>query len=136
MADASPFYFGGLYFKPESIGTCWSMREQKESSNDNLLPCDCDAQDDPVLVAKIMGVIEQHHREKHITACPTCLRNTMLSVAALAHLESAMQLFVSAGISSSGQRLTKMFAEVAHDHMEAMVDVAVPRRDRGSGQRH
>ena len=112
------------------------MREQKTYSNDSLHPCDCDAQDDPVLVAKIMGVIEQHHKEKHITACPTCLRNTMLSVAALAHLESAMQLFVSAGRSSSGQRLTEMFAEVAHERMEAMVDVAVPRGVRGSARRH
>ena len=112
------------------------MREQKTYSNDDLLPCDSDAQDDPVLVAKIMGVIEQHHKEKHITACPTCLRNTMLSVAALAHLESAMQLFVSGGRSSSGQRLTEMFAEVAHERMEAMVDVAVPRGVRGSARRH
>ena len=112
------------------------MREQQNSSNDTLLTCDCDAREDPVLVAKIMGLIEQHHKEKHITGCPTCLRNTMLSVAALAHIESAMQLFVSAGISSSGQRLTKMFAEVAHERMEAMVDVAVPRGDGGSPRRH
>src|SRR5882672_8088183 len=112
------------------------MREQKTYSNDNLLPCDCDAQDDPVLVAKIMGVIEQHHKEKHITACPTCLRNTMLSVAALAHLESAMQPFVSGGRSRLGQRLTTMFAEVAHDRMEAVADVALPRGDRGCARRH
>jgi hypothetical protein len=136
MAEASPFFFGSRYFKPESIGTAWSMREQKKYSNDNLLTCDCDAQEDPVLVAKIMGLIEQHHKEKHITACPICLRNIMLSVAALAHLESVMQLFVSGEIPCLGQRLTKMFAEVAHDRMEAMVDVAVPRGDRGSTRRH
>ena len=112
------------------------MREQKKLSNDDLLTCDCDAQDDPVLVAKILGVIEQHHQDKHITACPTCLRNTMLSVAALAHLESVMQLFVSGGRSSLGQRLTKMFAEVAHDRMELVADVALPRGDRGCARRH
>jgi hypothetical protein len=112
------------------------MREQKTYSIDSLLPCDCDAQDDPVLVAKILGVIEQHHKEKHIAGCPTCLRNIMLSVAALAHLESAMQFFVSAGISSSGQRLTKMFAELAHDRMEAVADVTAPRGARDSARRH
>ena len=112
------------------------MREQKTYSNDDLLPCGCDAEDDPVLVAKILALIERHHKEKHITACPTCLRNIMLSVAALAHIESVMQLFVSGEIPCLGQRMTKMFAEVAHDRMEAMVDVALPRGDRGSTRRH
>jgi hypothetical protein len=40
------------------------------------------------LVEEIMRTIEQYHKGKEADPCPVCLRNTLLAVAALLHVQS------------------------------------------------
>jgi hypothetical protein len=59
------------------------------NKKDNCLGCEFDLTHELTLTAKIMRVIAGYNQEEHIKPCSVCMRNTMLAVAALLHLEAA-----------------------------------------------
>jgi hypothetical protein len=92
------------------------MSEQGNGTN-NVSKYGCDY--DLVLAAKIMSWIEQYHQDEDIAPEPVSLRNTMLAVAALLHLESI-------GYDSEDARET--FAKIACAQLDEMMQVEIVTR--------
>ncbi len=72
------------------------------------------------LVEKVLHLIERHHQEKHITPNITSLRNTMLAISALLHLEC---------IKTQGLP-GETFEEAAKDQLNIVTDAASTIRQR------
>jgi hypothetical protein len=51
--------------------------------------CDFNIEHEQALVSELMRVIERYNKREDIDFCPLCLRDTMLAVAALLHIEAA-----------------------------------------------
>lgn len=72
------------------------------------------------LVEKIMRAIDQFNRDVKASPCPACLRDVMLAVAALLHIEAARL----EGKSAPAKALEDRFAEAARDRLEAVIQAA------------
>ena len=69
-----------------------------------VVDCDYSEVHELPLVQRIMRTIEQYNREQQAEPCPACLRDAMLTVAALMHLrESAAGMPIYAGDSTLEQ---------------------------------
>jgi len=78
------------------------------------------------LVEKIMQVIGSYDQDKRINPCPRCLRDTMLAVAGLLHLEAAKLDAAKQGKPPvKGKRFEDEFAKVARARLKAVAE-AVP----------
>jgi hypothetical protein len=96
---------------------------------------DLNARSDCGLVLKIMRTVERFNRDEHINPDPRSLRDTMLAVAALLHIEA---IKVDGGnqlaAAGDGEQLRETFASAACRQLDAVVEAAaIIRRDQTSG---
>ena len=90
-------------------------QEPCEYGNPN---CNFGCKHEQLLVGEIMRLIERYSKKKEVSPCPSCLRDTMLSVAALLHLEAAKSGTGKAGKPRSGKHLGDAFAKAARNRLE------------------
>ncbi len=102
-------------------------------SEDECCPngtADCNFRDahELTLVEKLMRTIERYNKSEKLTLCPVCLRDTMLAVAALLHVQSNK---VNPDLSGNAD-LEAGFAEAAigrlRDVIEAASSIFYPRK--------
>jgi hypothetical protein len=89
---------------------------------------DCEFGDthEMALTEKIMHMIGRYNDDAAITPCPECLRDTMLSMAALLQLEAARLDSANRGKPLiKGKRFDEQFAEAARDRMQAVIETVV-----------
>src|SRR5262245_41810654 len=92
---------------------------------------DFGARGDYGLVLKIMHAIECYNRDEHIDPNPHSLRDTMLAVAALLHLEATkIDSMDQPGAAEDGEALRKTFTGAAWCQFDAIIAAAaIIRRD-------
>jgi hypothetical protein len=95
------------------------MSDQNPCANGSP-DCDFDDKHELLLVGEVMRIIGRYSKNKEISPCPSCLRDTMLSVAALLHLEAAKAEAVKAQKPRFGKRLGDTFANAARRHLETV----------------
>ena len=105
MKDADP--------AQTELDACMSGQDGGADGGDNS---GAGAEYDLALAEKIMRTIERYIQDEEINPDPLSLRNTMLAVAALLHLQS---------VEINGDALQETFAEAASGQMEAVMQVAV-----------
>jgi hypothetical protein len=91
--------------------------------------CEFDNEHELELVSELMRVIGSYNRKEDIDACPRCLRNTMLAVAALLHLDAARIESERAGKPRAGTKymgnaLAKAARQALEDVTEAKATMA------------
>jgi hypothetical protein len=99
------------------------MREQDSYLNSCLIgsaSCGLGEQHELALVQTIMQTIKHYGDREHVEPCPRCLRNSMLTVAALLHLEAAR---IDAHASGRSEAFDDDFAEVARERLQAVTEV-------------
>ena len=75
------------------------------------------------LVEKIMRAIGLHGQNEHINPCPLCLRDTILTVAGLLHIEATRLDPEKAGKSPvGGERFEEAFAKAARERLTAVIE--------------
>ena len=80
------------------------------------------------LTQEIMGVIGRYHQHQHIDPSPLWLRNTMLAVAALLHLEAAtVARAKSRKTAVGGKSIIEEFTEAASERLEAVTEASLAR---------
>jgi hypothetical protein len=103
------------------------MREQGSYLNNCLIgsgSCDFGDQHELALVRAVMQTIKHYGEREHVEPCPKCLRDALLNVAALLHLEAAKIGVPSFGRSSvEAKGFDHDFAEVARARLEAVADI-------------
>jgi hypothetical protein len=82
--------------------------------------CDFEDKHELSLVGEVLRTIERYSKKQGIRSCPSCLRDTMLSVAALLHLEAAKIGTAKTGKLFSGKRLGDTFAKAARSRLETV----------------
>jgi hypothetical protein len=102
------------------------MSDQKPCENGSP-NCDFDHKHEQLLVGELMRTIERYSNKKKISPCPSCLRDTIISVAALLHLEAAEVETAKTGKQRSAKRLGDTFAKVARSHLEAVGQASILR---------
>jgi hypothetical protein len=76
---------------------------------------------DPKLAARILAAIEDYNRENQIVPSPAPLRDTMLAVAALLHLDAA-RASPAKSVLLADDVVFDGFAEAAREQMRAVTD--------------
>jgi len=84
--------------------------------------CDYSEMHELTLVEKILRTIEQYNKEKNADPCPSCLRDAMLAVAALLHIEAAR--LEGENLVGGGEALEEEFGEAALDRLRAVTQAA------------
>jgi hypothetical protein len=95
------------------------MIDQKSCENGSQ-DCDFDRKHEQLLVGELMQTIERYSKKNKINSCPSCLRDTMLSIAALLHLEAAKAGTAKTGKQRPGKRLGETFAKAARSQLESV----------------
>jgi hypothetical protein len=104
------------------------------NKKDNCLGCEFDITHELALTANIMRTIAGYNQDEDINPCPVCLRDTMLAVAALLHLEAA-KLDPEKPTKShfAGKSFAEAFIKAARDHLQAVIEADVIR---STSQKH
>jgi hypothetical protein len=93
--------------------------------------CHFDLTHEVALTKAIMRVIGRYSEEEHINLCPVCLRDTMLAVAALLHLEAARLDPEKPGKPPvAGKRSEEAFAKAARERLKAVIEADAIRAGR------
>jgi hypothetical protein len=85
--------------------------------------CDYSETHELTLVGTIMRTIEQYHKDVNADPCPVCLRDTMLAVAALLHLQAARIDGVNPRLGADGF-FEEDFGEAARESLRAVAETA------------
>jgi hypothetical protein len=99
------------------------MREQDNHVNNCLIgsaSCSLGSQHELAPVQTIMQTIRRYGERELIEPCPKCLRKTMLTIAALLHLEAAR---IDAHTSGRSEAFDDDFAEVAREQLKAVTEI-------------
>jgi hypothetical protein len=72
---------------------------------------------DPILVKRVMAVIEDYVREKNALPSPAPLRDTMLAVAAVLHIDA-----VRTGGAGDYESIVEGFSESARKQVRAVIE--------------
>jgi hypothetical protein len=97
------------------------MSERDRCRNGNP-DCKFDHEHELALASELMRAIGGYSRRENIEACPLCLRDTMLAIAALLHLEAAR---IGSEISRTPRACTKQLSNaLAKAARKALEDVA------------
>ncbi len=84
--------------------------------------CDFAEKHELVLASKILRMIEGYSQETRTYPCPKCLRNSIMAIAALLHLEaSKIDEDGSVGHLSKGTCFVDAFAETARERMHSII---------------
>ena len=106
------------------------LSDERNCPNDGN-NCDFTGADELALTKEIMGVIGRYHQHQHIDPSPLWLRNTMLAVAALLHLEAVtVARAKSQKTAVDGKRIIEEFAEAASERVEAVIGASPARVTR------
>ena len=90
--------------------------------------CDFTTAHELALTKEIMGGIGRYRQDEHIDPCPLCLRDTMLAVAALLHLEAVtVARAKSRKTAVGGKRIIEEFTEAASERLEAVIGASPAR---------
>ena len=73
------------------------------------------------LVEKVMREIEQYNKERDTDPCPVCLRDAMLAVAALLHMEAG-RLGAAPSLAGGPEALEEEFGEAAREKLRAIAE--------------
>jgi hypothetical protein len=73
-----------------------------------------------MLVEEIMRAIEQYNKSKQTEPCPACLRDTMLAVAALLHVQSGR----TSVRADQAKRAEAEFGEAALGRLRDVIEAA------------
>jgi hypothetical protein len=94
--------------------------------------CDLGARSDYDLVLKIMQTVERHNRDEQINPDPRSLRDTMLAVAALLHIEAIkMDCGSRRAAAEDREQFREAFAGAARCQLDAVAEAAaIIRRDQ------
>jgi hypothetical protein len=103
------------------------------NEKDNCLGCEFDITHELALTDKIMRTIGGYREDEDINPCPMCLRDTMLAVAALLHLEAARLYPETCKPHAGSKHLDEAFAKAACDRLQAVIEADVIRV---AGQKH
>jgi hypothetical protein len=95
------------------------MSDQQPCENGNP-NCDFDDKHELSLVGEVLRTIERYSKRKKISPCPSCLRDSMLSVAAILHLEATKIETAKTRKPHSGKRLGDTFAKSARSRLESV----------------
>jgi hypothetical protein len=123
-------YSDDLSITVQRIGM--SDQEPCENGNPN---CDFNDKHEQLLVGEIAQMIQRYSKKQKISFCPSCLCDTMLSVAALLYLEAAQAETVKIGKPRSSKRLGDAFAKAARNHLETVRQVGILKATPGKHQR-
>ena len=96
--------------------------------------CEFGLMHEVALTEKIMRMIGGYSQDEHIAPCPLCLRDTMLNVAALLHVEAA-KLYAARPEEprADAERLDEAFAKAACERLQAVIQADSARL---AGQKH
>jgi|GEM_PF-4569886 len=94
-----------------------------ERASDPSNPHDCGFRESHqyTLVQKILGTIDEHSKEAKVSACPACLRDAMMVVAALLHFEAEKD----ERTNEAHDGVADTFADIARERMEVVVDALI-----------
>jgi hypothetical protein len=101
----------------------------EESCPNGRSDCDFPEKHELALAGRLLRMIENYTREQGTYPCPKCLRNSMMAIAALLHLEAAKieEEERIARLQPGEPGFVEGFAEAARERllyiMDAMVDV-------------
>lgn len=102
------------------------MSDQDNCPNGNP-DCDFAEKHELALAGGILRVIENYTKENETYPCPKCLRNSIMAIAALLHIEAEKMDGNEPRDGSPDQGLAEAFAEAARDRilsvMNALVDL-------------
>ncbi len=106
----------------------WELDRCQNGSED----CGFSEPHELALIAKIMGVIRRFGEEQNIAHCPLCLRDTMLAVAALLHLEGVRTVLARPGKPQDGGAcIHGEFKQAACERLESVIVADAHRIARG-----
>jgi hypothetical protein len=106
------------------------MSERDRCPNGSV-DCEFDLTHELALTEKIMRAIGRYCQDENIKPCPVCLRDTMLVVAALLHLEAAQLDRQRSGKPRvGGKRIDESFAKAARERLKATMEADVIRAAR------
>jgi hypothetical protein len=86
--------------------------------------CDYSEKHELSLVERILRTIEQYNKDQNIDPCPACLRDAMLAVAALLHLQSA-RLQIPATLPATADPLEVEFGTIAQERLRAVTEAVL-----------
>jgi hypothetical protein len=90
--------------------------------------CKFGVADELALTEQIMREIKRYSRDKRVEPCPLCLRDTMLAVAALLHLEAANLPGEAEGSQARrDKQMRSKFKEAASRRLNAVVHASLSR---------
>jgi hypothetical protein len=85
--------------------------------------CEFDHKHELILVGELMRLIGDYGTRENIGPCPLCLRDTVLAIAALLHIEAArIGQTASAGAPLSVKDLGHTLAEAVRERLESIVE--------------
>jgi hypothetical protein len=93
---------------------------ERDSCSSNNLRCDFGGEHKLALVQKITRMIERYNQDEAIEPCPTCLRDTMLDLAALLHHEA--EKIYAARNAIDAKSFDETFAEAARERSKKVLE--------------
>jgi len=98
-----------------------TMSERKTCPNGRR-ECGFEEDDEFALAGNILGMIGNYTKGNEAYTCPTCLRNAMMALAALLHLEAAKMDETGCGQSLGELGFVDAFTEAARERMISVMD--------------
>ena len=98
------------------------MNEQDTCPNGRE-DCDFAENHELALAGRILRMIESYTKDNETYPCPGCLRNSMMAIAALLHLEAAKMAACEHGSPDPG--FVETFAEAARERILSVMDAVV-----------
>jgi hypothetical protein len=100
------------------------MSEQDSCPNGRS-DCDYAEKHELALAGGILRMIESYTKHNETYPCPKCLRNSMMAIAALLHLEAEKMDENGSGQSSPDSNFVETFAEAARERILSVMDAVV-----------
>jgi hypothetical protein len=87
--------------------------------------CDFGEKHELALAGRILRMIESYTKDNDTYPCPKCLRNSMMAIAALLHLEAEKMDESGSGRSSPDPGFVETFADSARERILSVMDAVV-----------
>jgi len=100
------------------------MNEQETCPNGRQ-DCDFAENHELALAGKILRMIESYTKDNETYPCPGCLRNSIMAIAALLHLEAAKMDDNGCGSRSPEPGFVDTFREAARERIVSVMDAIV-----------
>ena len=105
------------------------LRHQTMSEQDTCpsgrQDCDFAENHELALAGKILRMIESYTRDNETYPCPGCLRNSIMAIAALLHLEAAKMDDNGCGHSSPEPGFVDTFTDAARERIVSVMDAVL-----------